>query len=398
MSRVRLARIALVFLLATMIWLPCVHRIYAVDDDARTAIRTSLAAQQIDAWARPAAERDDLRRMRGVNPEWDFMSRTYTTLALADLALAGDDPERARMLVTIDAILDDTLRLEESRGDLHFLLPYAQRGPFLDPEGRSVFVDGEILMMIAARELVAPRPELASDAKTRAARIVRAMQRSPSMSAESYPDECWTFCNTTALAALAMLDRSGLVPGVDHASIGRAWIDHARAHLVDRRTGILISSYTYGGRTLDGPEGSSIWMSAQNLLFVDEAFAREQYALARRELGVTFLGFGWAREWPKGVPQHPDVDSGPIVPLLDASAGASGLALLGATAFDDRPFRDGLLASLELAAFPEQSARGRRYQASNAVGDAVVLRALSTGPLLARMRERRVSSGGEGVR
>lgn len=65
-------------------------------------------------------------------------------------------------------------------------------------------------------------------------------------------------------------------------------------------------------------------MSASNLLLVDEEFARDQYARARRERGASFLGFGWAREWPDreraGAPQ-PDVDSGPIVPLIHASAG-----------------------------------------------------------------------------
>jgi hypothetical protein len=79
---------------------------------------------------------------------------------------------------------------------------------------------------------------------------------------------------------------------------------------------------------------------------------------------------------------HPDVDSGPIVPWLDASAGSSGLALLGASAFGDRDYLGGLLASLELAGFRE----GGRYRASNQVGDAVILYALSFGPLWRRVR------------
>src|SRR5581483_10975867 len=117
-------------------------------------------------------------------------------------------------------------------------------------------------------------------------------------------------------------------------------------------------------------------MSATNLLLVDEAFARDQYARAREELGSTFLGFGYAKEWPSGQARDPDVDSGPIVPLFDASAGSSGLAVLAASAFGDTDYRDALLASLELAAFPRDSSRGREYQASNTVGDAVLLHAL----------------------
>jgi hypothetical protein len=123
-------------------------------------------------------------------------------------------------------------------------------------------------------------------------------------------------------------------------------------------------------------------MVAHNLLVVDEAFAKDQYARARRELGASLLGFGWAREWPRGVPARPDVDSGPIVPFLDASAGSSGLALLGARAFGDAAYERELFASLELAAFPENG----RYRASNDVGDAVVLYTLSFGPLWSRVR------------
>ena len=150
---------------------------------------------------------------------------------------------------------------------------------------------------------------------------------------------------------------------------------HAKAHLVEPRTGLLVSSYAVDGATLDGPEGSSIWMSATNLFELDEAFARDQWQRARKELGVTFLGFGWAREWPAGVVARPDVDSGPIIPVLAASAGSSGLAFLGASAFGDTAFLDALFSSIELAGFRERATG--RYRASNEVGDAVLLYALT---------------------
>ena len=63
-------------------------------------------------------------------------------------------------------------------------------------------------------------------------------------------------------------------------------------------------------------------------------------------------------------------------------------ALLGAGAFDDRATLAGLVASLDLAAFPIEDAGGLRYAASNAVGDAVLLYALVEGPLWARAWER----------
>jgi hypothetical protein len=308
------------------------------------------------------------------------MRRTYVVLALANQALVSSPGETASKLGAIDGIIEQTLRDEEAGGQRHFLLGYASAKPFVDDEAKSIFIDGELLAMMSARELVAPRsderPRWREESRKRAATIERTMRRSPTLSAESYPDECWTFCNTTALAALMMFDR---IDGSDHRELASAWVANARVHLVDPRSGLLVSSFTRDGRTLDGPEGSSIWMSAHNLLLVDETFAREQYAIARRELRGSFAGFGWAREWPHGAVARPDVDSGPIVPILDASPGSSGLAILGASAFGDREWQSELLASLELAGI--RPAGGDRYLFSNPVGDAVVLYALSFGPL-----------------
>lgn len=117
------------------------------------------------------------------------------------------------------------------------------------------------------------------------------------------------------------------------------------------------------------------------LRLVDPALAREQYALARAALGRDLLGFAWATEWPSGVEGAVDIDSGPIVPLMRASPSSSGLALLAARSFGDDRFSDALAASLGLAAIPDDAPDGRRFLASNALGDAVVLAGLTCGPL-----------------
>jgi hypothetical protein len=353
-----------------------VHRAFVPDGVARTRIRDAMTVRHTTDL--------DPERMRAVNPEWDFMRRTFVVLALANQALVARGDEVSAKLAQIDALIDATLRDESERGQSHFLLSYAGAKPWIDPDASSVFVDGELLAMMSAREIVRPLPRWRDESLMRAERIERAMLRSPTLSAESYPNECWTFCNTFALAALAMSDR---VEGSDHRALSARWIRRAKEVLVDPRTGLLVSSFTRDGRVLDGPEGSSIWMSAHNLLVVDEAFAEDQYTRAVRELRSGFAGFGWAREWPAATESpREDVDSGFVVPLLGASSGSSGLAVLGASAFDDHAFRDELLASLELAGRP--SAAHDRYGLGNPVGDAVILYALSFGPLWARTRER----------
>lgn len=379
----RLAVACIVLGAATALWLPALHYFFRpvpADLDPATTVAPrarALSNRALRLWEDPSERATSVARMRVSNAEWDFMGRTFLVLALTNLA-EREPAARARYLATVDRIVDDTLAVERERGMYHFLMPYAHDGAFRDRAARSIFVDGEIALMLAARDVVERRPELDAELASRVERITAQMQAGPVLSGESYPDECWTFCNTTALAALRLSD---VALGTDHSALAAAWVANARRTLLDRDTGMLVSSYRYDGTHLDGPEGSSIWMSAHNLLLVDPDFAREQYVLARRHLGRDVLGFGWAREWADVHPGVMDVDSGPIVPVLEASAGSSGLAILGARAFEDDAWLGSLLTSLDFAGFPISNGSELRYAAGNQVADAVLLYALTFGPL-----------------
>jgi hypothetical protein len=71
-----------------------------------------------------------------------------------------------------------------------------------------------------------------------------------------------------------------------------------------------------------------------------------------------------------------DVDSGPIIPGIEASLSASGMAILAAAAFDDNDYFQALLTSVDFLGFPEEKNGKRKYLASNPVGDSVLLYAL----------------------
>jgi hypothetical protein len=232
--------------------------------------------------------------------------------------------------------------------------------------------------MLAARRIVREKPEYREPLQTRVRFMERAMRDAPLLCAESYPDECWIFCNTVALAALRCSD---VLDGTDHSALFRDWIATAKSKLVEPRSGLLNSSFTLNGIVNDGPEGSSIWMAAHCLQIVDRAFADEQFAKAKTLLAGHFLGFGYAREWPADLPGIPDVDSSTVVPILGASPSSSGLAVLGAAAFGDKVYLRDLRTSLNAAGFPTSTKEGLRYSASNQVGDSVLLYALACGPL-----------------
>lgn len=321
--------------------------------------------------------------MRASNAEWDFMGRTFLVLALANMALHEPQSETP-YLDAMDSIINETLRLEKEKTMYHFLMSYARAGEFVNKPQRSLFVDGEIALMLGARRMVKERLDYRPLLHDRVETMIDFMRSSPVLSAESYPDECWLFCNTVALAAIRLSD---VLDETNHSEFLREWVSTAKAKLLDQNTGLLISSYSLRGKPKDGPEGSSIWMAAHCLQVVDPEFAADQYARAKKELARTLFGFGYATEWPRSWHGPQDVDSGPIIPVLEVSAGSSGLAFLGASSFCDTEYLSTLLASLNLGGFPVERNGGLKYCASNQVGDAVLLYSMVCGPLWQKVKK-----------
>jgi len=370
-------------ILAAVVWLPCLHLIFEPDPGEYLSpgnlspTARALAARHLELWSSPRLRAQEIRKMRSSNAEWDFMGRTYLVLALANMAMRNPG-ERENYLQVMDRIILETRKINSEKGFYVFLMDYARNRPFLQQPPRSLFVDGEIALMIGVRRLVGERKELRPVFSHLVSILRTRMESAPVLCAESYPDECWMFCNTVALAALRISD---VLDGTDHSGFFRSWIDRARQRLIHPGTGLLVSSFRMSGMVLDGPEGSSIWMAAHCLQLIDEKFARDQYDRAKRELARGLLGFGYAREWPPSRVGPADIDSGPVVPVLEASPGSSGLALMGASAFGDREYYSSLCASLNLAGFPLEREGKLRYCASNQVGDAVLLYSMVLGPI-----------------
>jgi len=379
--------------IAAALWLPLVHVLFRAHPTANLSTdpispeARALAARHMELWTQPDLRLAEVARMRRSNAEWDFMGRTFLVLALANMSLRAPE-EAPRYLEVADRVIDETLRLEREQGMRHFFMGYGTHGEFLSGVDRSLFVDGEIALMLGARRLAGERADLRPLMRERIDAMLAYMRASPTLCGESYPDECWTFCNAVALAAIRMDEA---LEGRDHVALLGAWVTGARARLVDGPSGLLVSSFSRDGVVNDGPEGSSIWLVAHMLQTVDPAFARDQYDRAKGALARRVLGFGYAVEWPATWTGPADIDSGPVVPLLDVSAGSSGMALIGAAAFGDAEYLAGLRTTLDFAAFPTRSGDALRYGASNQVGDAVLLYASVMGPLwekLALSRER----------
>jgi hypothetical protein len=360
--------------LATAIWMPLLHFLFIPRQGAFRSqtgispIARQLTRRHLDLWQSPSRSQSDIDAMRINNPEWDFMGRTYLVLSLANMSLR-EPALRAGYLPVMDRIIDDTEEYVAREGIHHFLMDYAKNGSFVQHPVRSIFIDGEVALMMGARRLIEENDRYRSRMRELADLTADRMAAGPVRSCESYPNECWTFCNSVALAAIRMHE---VLDGEDHSALLHDWVNRARERLTHRETGLLCSSYTYDGQMLDGPEGSTIWTVAHCLQIVDEPLASDQYQRARKELRRQCLGFGWAAEWPKSWVGPMDVDSGPVIPIIEVSAGSSGQAFVGAAAFGDRGYYDALATTLMFAGFPVTENGRLRFCASNQVGDAVL--------------------------
>lgn len=381
MKRILAALAALV--IAGVIWLPCLHLVFTRPvSDFRRAEGLSpeakqLAARHLQLWNEPTLRQNELQRMRASNAEWDFMGRSFLVWSLANMGLR--DPQSKQLyLQTMDQIIDETLRLEKEKGMYFFLMDYAKSSHYVMKPERSLFLDGEIALMLASRRMVEEKPEYKTLLKERVDVITERLQNSPHFIIESYPDECWMFDHCVALDAMKMAD---YLDGTDHSKLIHDWIAMAKRKLVDGESGLLLSSFTTDDEPLGGPQGSSLWMVSHCLQILDPDFARDQYQRTRNQLGKITLGFGYAHEWPATWNGPANIDSGPIVPVFNISAGSSGMAFIGASAFDDETFLRSLDATLNFVAFPSRKDGRLKYCASNQVGDAAFLYAATLGPL-----------------
>ena len=387
-SRVKKASLALAaFTVATALWLPCLHFFYRkplsefYQEKGVSPKARQLAARHLQLWTEPSLRQIELQKMRASNAEWDFMGRTFLVWSLVNMGLR-EPAMKEEYLRVFDKIIQETVKIEKQDGIFVFLMPYAKENPFRVSPAHSLFLDGEIALMMGTRRILQEEPAYKQPMTERLNLIEQRMRSNPLMAMESYPDECWTYDHVVALVAFKVADR---LDGTDHTALCQQWLARAKEQLVDKTTGLLLSSYKINGVTLYGPEGSSIWMVAHCLQAVDEPFARDQYERARKEIGRITLGFGYGLEWPASWQGPMDVDSGMVVPGLGVSAGSSGMAFMAASRSHDWVFLQALNTTLDMAAFPSRRNGRLKYCASNQVGDAALLYASVLGPLWERI-------------
>jgi hypothetical protein len=298
--------------------------------DRSASIRPELAALH------RALDEGTAERMQAEFPEgYVFMNVLYG-LAWTDLAAAGHADSREA-------------QLEAGRAVEHLRSP-AGTAPFsasLSPP-HGVFHAGWLLLLEAQLAALEPegsanRRQMATDAETVAQAFAVSLFGGRSPFLEAYPGQSWPVDSVVAVAALRTADR---VSGADHAALIDRWLTRA-GQLVDPATGLLPHrTDPASGRASEGPRATSQSIIQRFWPTVDPAGAARSYGRFRELFVTSKLGGVGVREYLPGVEGPGDVDSGPLV--LGLSASASAVTIGAARAQGDQGLATALTQEAEV--------------------------------------------------
>jgi hypothetical protein len=228
-------------------------------------------------------------------------------------------------------------------------------------------------------EVVASCNDLRRRAEVVAASYEQALADGSSPFLASYRGQSWPVDNVVAIAALRRADQ---VTGADHGSLIDRWKDRALT-LADPTTGLLPHrTDALTGNALGGTRATSQSIIQRFWPLIDPAGAPAAYARYRELFVTTTLGLAGIREYPAGTDGPGDVDSGPLI--LGVSASASVVTAGAALGHGDEGLAAALLHEVDVFGLPVDVGVGRRYAFGVLpVADAFIAWARSTPPTAA---------------
>jgi hypothetical protein len=186
---------------------------------------------------------------------------------------------------------------------------------------------------------------------------------------ETYPAATWPADFIIGITALSLHDK---IFEPKFSDVIAKWIKGCKKRL-DPETGLIphsVNSRT--GFTAEGARGSSQSLILRFLYFIDENFAKEQYAIFKKLFARTLFGFPCIREYPVNVSETGDIDSGPVI--LGIGASATIVSLGTARTFGDFNFAKPLEQTFETFGLPRRYDSKKKYLFGNLpIGDAFLV-------------------------
>jgi hypothetical protein len=300
--------------------------------------------------------------------EWLF--GTYLMAGIGFCQIALEHPKTRRELLPGIARCVHVLLTPEVRAFDHD----AWREDALDtldgPHGHAAYL-GYLNLLLALYEQVDPGNEFVPLHNHITSALYRHIQASPNGLIETYPTEWYPMDNAPVLASLALSPRL-----VDAAAVD-ALVARYRQRCLDPRTGLLIQALGPDGGAVDVPRGSGSALASFFFIHGLPALADDLYAAIRHELAVNVAGFGAIREYPHGNSGASDIDSGPVIFGLGASA--SGFSIGPARFERDSVWFRRLFATAWFAGAPLKSDHQINFLSAGPLGNAILL-AMLTAP------------------
>lgn len=280
-----------------------------------------LTAQHERLLANPTAYAASVKAQAHVFPEgslfpWTFSVHAYTNLAMAE------DSQRAHALTRIEAVMPHAIRAVEDRLGAKILA--------LDDVGRQATWAGQLQLALACYHRLGGTKWKAERAHLDA-QFAAALDARQGKPLDSFPGLLWPFDTIPVVLGLRMAD---LADGTDlHTARIRRHLDWlTQKGLTDRGQPVSRLHPTSFAHS-EGPRGCDLSWRLALLAQLDPALSRSLYTTYLRDfwhMPVMFQGF---REWPAGVAQRPDADSGPV--LFELGSAATALGLGAARAHND---------------------------------------------------------------
>ncbi|WP_306362146.1 hypothetical protein [Nocardia sp. CC227C] len=322
---------------------------------------------------------DDAGRADGLSElaeMWGLLVHQMTALGLAQVCL--EYPEWRDRYAPIATRAAAKSLLPEMRAEFTAAWHGRDGMAELDSSDGHAYLSYPALALGMAR-LVDPAfpADLAAEHDAMIAAFERRLFASPTGLLDTFPGEAYPTDVAAVAAAIAV---HGRATGSDHTAVLAHWAQRVREVQIDRATGLIVQRMGVDGRAHDAPRASGTGLAAYFAGFADRALAADlAAALFRQERSI--LGFSAIDEYGDGYDGPGDMDSGPLI--LGTSISATGFALAPARAFGHRDAFTRLYRTTNLFGLPLRSGPRLRFATGGAIGNALLLAFLTSGPELA---------------
>lgn len=351
------------------------HRWY--DGDSALVLahaRAVVAVSEAEASADDAAARGGL-----VENQRRFEATHYAALALLQICLESPE-KRAEFLPAaermIEAMSSERLRLFDTERWGEDALATLETGR----RGHAVYL-GQLNLVLSLHRRIAAESKFAALNDRISGALASRLVASRHGIVETFPGESYPGDNAAVLASLLLHQR---VAGASHATAVGPLLARFRLAWRDSHSGLLHHALDpQDGRSIGEARASATARAAFYLAYAEREVARDLYETTRDRCADAFIGFGYIKEFYVGPARRlaePTADTGTM--MFGLSPSAAGFGLGAARRFDERRHFIQLYRTAHLAGAPVTSEGRRGFAAGGALGNALLLAALTARPEL----------------